>query len=115
MGGYGGSSYARQDGVSTFTSRRITRADRKTSGDGSDFTIRIRRAAAGAGRFRRPLHTRLSGHCAGGAARQARALGNRAAWLDRLKAPSKRIVWFENSGHCDDGREVGAHSTHSST
>jgi pimeloyl-ACP methyl ester carboxylesterase len=100
---YGALFWRRQDGDFYFNLARISPdyspADRKAWGAGSDFTIKIVEPQvahadfAGLDRLDCPVILLEGRHD------ELVPSAITAAWFGRLHAPSKQLVWFENSGH----------------
>jgi pimeloyl-ACP methyl ester carboxylesterase len=100
---YGGLFYGRRDGDFYFHLARIspeyTADDRKAWGDGSDFTIKIVEPQVAHVSFSSLDRLDCPILMFEGRHDELVPSAITAAWLDRLKAPSKQLVWFENSGH----------------
>ncbi len=108
---YGGLAAGRRDADFYMHAGRLspeyTAADRKAWDDGSDFTMAAlwpqlaEVSFAKLDRLNVPVVLFLGRHDYTVPAPIA------AAWLDRLRAPQKRVVWFENSAHLPMVEEPG--------
>jgi pimeloyl-ACP methyl ester carboxylesterase len=100
---YGGLFWRHSDGQFYFDAARLspdyTPADRKTWGDGSDFTIRIVEPEVGKVDFARLGRIDCPVILFEGRHDELVPSAITAAWFDRLRAPAKNLVWFENSAH----------------
>ena len=91
----------------TLLSPEYTPADRKAWGEGSAFTVQTLwprlsdKSFANLHRLDVPIILFLGRHDHTVPAPRA------ARWIDRLKAPSKRVVWFEHSAHLPMIEEPG--------
>jgi proline iminopeptidase len=108
---YGALFARRDDGQFYFDAARISPdyspADRKAWGDGSAYTIRLVEPQVGRVSFERL--TRLDCPVVMFEGRHDELVPSAitAAWLDRLSAPSKQLVWFDNSAHMMMAEEPG--------
>jgi pimeloyl-ACP methyl ester carboxylesterase len=100
---YGGLFWRHQDGQFYFNLARISPdyspADRKAWGDGSDFTIKIVEPLLAKANFRDLKKLECPVFMFEGRHDGLVPSALTAAWLERLSAPQKEIVWFENSAH----------------
>jgi pimeloyl-ACP methyl ester carboxylesterase len=100
---YGGLFWRRQDGQFYFNLARISPdyspADRKAWGDGSDFTIKIVAPLLAKATFLDLKKLECPVFMFEGRHDGLVPSAITAAWLERLSAPRKEIVWFENSAH----------------
>jgi pimeloyl-ACP methyl ester carboxylesterase len=100
---YGGLFWRHQDGDFYFNLARLspdyTPADRQAWGHGSDFTIKIVEPQLAHVDFAKLSKLDCPVILLEGRHDELVPSAITAAWLDRLNAPSKQIVWFENSGH----------------
>jgi pimeloyl-ACP methyl ester carboxylesterase len=100
---YGGLFYRHQDGDFYFHLARIspeyTPADRQAWGDGSAYTVKIVMPQLAVVSFARLDRSDCPVFMFDGRHDEVVPSMITAAWLDKLKAPTKAIVWFENSAH----------------
>jgi proline iminopeptidase len=100
---YGGLFYRHQDGDFYFHLARIspeyTPADRQACGDGSAYTVKIVEPQLAAASFAKLNRLDCPVFMFEGRHDEVVPSMITAAWLDKLKAPTKAIVWFENSAH----------------
>ena len=100
---YGGLFYRHQDGDFYFHLARIspeyTPADRQAWGDGSAYTVKIVMPQLAVVSFARLDRSDCPVFMFEGRHDEVVPSMITAAWLDKLKAPTKAIVWFENSAH----------------
>jgi len=100
---YGALFWRRQDGQFYFNLARISPdyypADRKAWGDGSEFTIKIVMPLLAKATFQDLKKLECPVFVFEGRHDRLIPSAITAAWLERLYAPQKEIVWFENSAH----------------
>ena len=100
---YGGLFYRHQDGDFYFHLARIspeyTPADRQAWGDGSAYRVKIVEPQLAAASFAKLNRLDCPAFMFEGRHDEVVPSMITAAWLDKLKAPTKAIVWFENSAH----------------
>lgn len=100
---YGALFWRRQDGQFYFNLARISPdyspADRKAWGDGSEFTIKIVMPLLARATFQDLKKLECPIFMFEGRHDRLIPSAITAAWLERLSAPQKEIVWFENSAH----------------
>ena len=100
---YGGLFYRHQDGDFYFHLARISPdympADRQAWGDGSAYTVKIVEPQLAAASFARLDRLDCPVFMFEGRHDEVVPSMITAAWLDKLKAPTKATVWFENSAH----------------
>jgi pimeloyl-ACP methyl ester carboxylesterase len=100
---YGGLFYHHQDGDFYFHLARMspeyTSADRKAWGDGSAYTVNIVEPQLAAASFTKLNKLDCPMFLFEGRHDQVIPSMITAAWFGKLNAPTKEIVWFENSGH----------------
>ena len=100
---YGGLFYGHPDGDFYFHLARLspeyTPADRQAWDDGSAYTVKIVEPLLAKASFTQLDHLACPVFMFEGRHDELIPSAITAAWLERLKAPRKATVWFENSGH----------------
>jgi proline iminopeptidase len=100
---YGGLFYGHANGDFYFHLARLspdyTPADRQAWDDGSAYTVKIVEPLLAKASFMQLDHLECPVFMFEGRHDELIPSAITAAWLERLKAPRKATVWFENSGH----------------